>query len=384
MRIFYFHNAEVGQHTANLTQVISMCKAFAQNGAEVILCLPQPSEMSSEEINAKLTEVYQIENSFKLEFLKTPIKQFRLKKFTNHLFIRKLLKKYNPDFCFTRDVNFLNIFVANGIPTFYESHNFKIHQGSIIINNLLKRILLRNAKNCKLIKIITISNKLAEFWKKEGIEESKLLSLHDGFSKKKYEKILEIEDARKQIKIPQNDFVAMYTGNLFPNRGVNTILKLAQEFPKIKFYIIGGPLKYQTILEQNAKEDNLQNVKFVGQVPFNKIHLYQFAANINLGIWSNKVPTINYCSPLKIFEYMAVERPIVAMGFPTIIEVLKNGKNAFISNPEDFDDLKKIFREAIDNPDIATEYAKKARKEALEKYTWQKRTAQIIAMYKDR
>jgi glycosyltransferase involved in cell wall biosynthesis len=58
-----------------------------------------------------------------------------------------------------------------------------------------------------------------------------------------------------------------------------------------------------------------------------------------LALWSKKVPTINYCSPLKIFEYMASGRIMVAHGFPTIKEVIKHNKNGLLARPDDFNDL---------------------------------------------
>ena len=58
-----------------------------------------------------------------------------------------------------------------------------------------------------------------------------------------------------------------------------------------------------------------------------------------------KVPTINYCSPLKVFEYMASNKLIVADAFVTIKEVLTD--KMYFVKPDDYDDLKSTFKNFI-------------------------------------
>ena len=70
----------------------------------------------------------------------------------------------------------------------------------------------------------------------------------------------------------------------------------------------------------------------------------------SVSLWSYEVPTINYCSPLKIFEYMAAGRTILAQGFPTILEVLHNNENAIIAKPDSFQDLYDKLKYALDFP----------------------------------
>ncbi len=372
MEILYLHNVVIKEHTANITQVLSMCNAFSFLGHKVTLALPVSHALDNEAFYKTLKKTYHIDDGVELIPIKNPIKNRKLSKFTNHLFLKKiLLKKY--DLCYTRDVNFLGACLNKNLKTIYESHNFRIHHGSKWLDSFLKRKLHRCTKKPNFIRLISISQNLSNYWSDYGIDKQKLSTLHDGFSANKYKKEYTISEARAMLNISQDLFIAAYTGNLYPNRGVGILIELAKYFPQVNFYIIGGPKKF--IPELKSKSSSLKNIYFIGPVPFEEIHLYQFAANVNLGIWSEKVPTINYCSPLKIFEYMAVNRPVVAMGFKTIKEVLRDGENAYISEPGDIEDLKAKLKNAIDDGNEAIT----CRTEALQKYSWEKRAEKVLS-----
>jgi glycosyltransferase involved in cell wall biosynthesis len=108
---------------------------------------------------------------------------------------------------------------------------------------------------------------------------------------------------------------------------------------------------------------------------------YLFTADILLALWSSDVPTINFCSPLKVFEYMAAGRLILAHGFPTIKEILVDGVNAYLANPNDLNDLDKKFKQAL-NDENEKIISNTARKDAFEKYSWSVRTNIIVNEFK--
>jgi glycosyltransferase involved in cell wall biosynthesis len=83
-----------------------------------------------------------------------------------------------------------------------------------------------------------------------------------------------------------------------------------------------------------------------------------------------------FTSPLKLFEYMASGRAIVASDLPVIREVLDEN-SAYLADSSD----EKMWLEAIKSirkdPADAERRALKAKKEA-EKYTWKSRAARMI------
>ena len=108
---------------------------------------------------------------------------------------------------------------------------------------------------------------------------------------------------------------------------------------------------------------------------------YLYASDILLALWSSKVPTINYCSPLKIFEYMAAGRTIIAHNFPTIREVLENEMDSLLCEPDNFDSLRSSLNKAL-NDKKNSDYGLRARKKAFKLYAWDKRVSELIRFIK--
>jgi len=130
--------------------------------------------------------------------------------------------------------------------------------------------------------------------------------------------------------------------------------------------------KYHTL----AIEDGIDNISFIGQIPHKDTPKYLFASDILLALWSKDVPTINFCSPLKVFEYMASGRTIVAYGFPTIREVLNNKKNALLVEPESIEELKNAVDYAL-KEDVSF-LGRNARNDVFENYSWIDRAKRIL------
>ena len=79
---------------------------------------------------------------------------------------------------------------------------------------------------------------------------------------------------------------------------------------------------------------------------------------------------------------MASGSLIIAHAYPPIKEVLKDNINAYLVKPDKYEELKKVFKKAIENKSnnniIISE---RARKDAFVKYSWDVRTNKIINSY---
>jgi len=80
-----------------------------------------------------------------------------------------------------------------------------------------------------------------------------------------------------------------------------------------------------------------------------------------------------YTSPIKLFEYMASHRPIVASNLSSITEILSN-KNSFLFNPDNAKDLAENIQKAVSSD--CSKVVEQARKD-VKFYTWEKRAKNI-------
>jgi len=84
----------------------------------------------------------------------------------------------------------------------------------------------------------------------------------------------------------------------------------------------------------------------------------------------------HYTSPLKLFEYMASRRPIVASDLPSLREVLRDGENAVLVKPDNPRALAEGIERALSDAELAARIGRQAR-EDVEQYTWEKRAVNI-------
>ena len=82
-------------------------------------------------------------------------------------------------------------------------------------------------------------------------------------------------------------------------------------------------------------------------------------------------------SPLKIFEYMSSQKPIISSNHKVIREILRNDDNALLCEPNNFNEwVKAIIR--LKDQKLRKKLAKKSYSDYLSKHTWEKRVQKIL------
>ena len=88
-----------------------------------------------------------------------------------------------------------------------------------------------------------------------------------------------------------------------------------------------------------------------------------------------------FTSPIKLFEYMASKRPIVASRMPSIEEILKDNSNAFLFDPDNAEDLADKLELVISNEKLRKEIGVNANKWVIENHSWDVISKRVIDVY---
>ena len=380
MKILYIHNTNKILNSnsifrANLIQVISMCNAFSNLGNIVTLILPISR---NDNINSLIHKLQY--HTGKINFSILPFHKFGIKKihnrYLNAITTIDILYKINADIVILRDPLLIPIVNRMKIKFIYESHNLKLHNSSRILDKILSYITIKYSKSIYFVKLITISQSLKRAWQVKGFPENKLFFYHDGFELTKFQDKIPSAQARKSLNLNLNKKLIVYTGSLYEDREIDNIIYLAQQFSNANFMVIGGPNESKVYFQKLASQLGLNNIIFMGYVPHKDVPLYLFASDILLALWSDKVPTIKYCSPLKVFEYMATGRTIISHGYDVIKEVLKDNENCLLVKPNSQNDLRLKVQLALENS--YDHLGENARNNAFEHYSWDKRAQTIL------
>tara|TARA_Y100001935_G_C17310564_1_gene515768 strand:+ start:4611 stop:5756 length:1146 start_codon:yes stop_codon:yes gene_type:complete len=375
MKILYLHiGSTLGSGKANIVSVLSICKTFVDNGIKIDLVLNKPGfEISDLEIYIR--ENFNFDLNFNIIFSNP---KFGIKRFDKYLYnyeINRIIQGNDADFVFLRTPYFIENIIKSGKRVIFESHNNQMHDRYSFVDNYWKRKIVRLSSSNYFALFVSISKNLENYWRKKGIPESKLIAVHGGYLTEKFSIKVEKSKARKKLGIPQNEKIVMYVGSLYPDREIDNILILAKEIPNVTFYIIGGPEKNKKHFEKLVDIMGLLNVKLLGPIPHSQVPSYLYSSDVLLALWSPKVPTMDYCSPLKVFEYMASGQTIVAHNFPTIREILEDNINALLVDPHNIGDLISTVKKIADNnPKFL---GKNARDRAIKYHSWNFKVDQI-------
>ena len=143
----------------------------------------------------------------------------------------------------------------------------------------------------------------------------------------------------------------------------------------IFIYIVVGTREEFVSISQKTKLPS--NFVFTGEKPYTEIPLWLSAADALLVLGTkHDTQSYYYTSPMKVFEYLAMRRPIIASKTPAIEDIVSD-KEVIFYEPDNYIDLaEKItfsvsYHKSIDNKIIAAITR-------VKDFTWQKRAKDII------
>ena len=172
-----------------------------------------------------------------------------------------------------------------------------------------------------------------------------------------------------------------YIGSLLPGKGWETVLDLARALPEHDFHLVGGTPEEVAALRARGVSPN---VHLHGHVPHSRVAEKLAGFDVALlpplerVVVSGGEDIGRWMSPMKLFEYMAAGRPVVASGLPVIREVVHHGRNGWIAAPGDVEDWARALRTLAAEPGLRARLAEQARRDFLAHYTWQQRARRVL------
>lgn len=226
-----------------------------------------------------------------------------------------------------------------GYPTFVEIHDF--YESSF---RFLTRFVLRRVRGL----IVTNSHKMAHLEEAYGYPRARMLRQPNAVEVKDFELSLPQHEARRMVGLPEEGKIALYTGHLFSWKGVYTLADAAAHLPEeMRVIFVGGTPEDRQALERYVAKRRLPRITFVPHQLPQKIPLYQRAADVLvLPNTATEEASRVETSPVKLFEYLASGKPIVASDIPSIREVVSEREVTF-ARPDDGRDLARAILEAL-------------------------------------
>lgn len=172
------------------------------------------------------------------------------------------------------------------------------------------------------------------------------------------------QEARKQLLLPQEKKIVLYVGRVYAWKGLGIFSQAIGELSEIVGYFVGGT---EDELVKLTGEPLPKNLMCVGVRPHEEIPLWLAGADalLVIGTLGNE-DSMRYTSPMKVFEYLAAGRPIVASRTPALTEVLDT---VDWYEPDNVSSLKKAIQKAVQE---------EPQPHKASHYDWQERAARIV------
>lgn len=181
----------------------------------------------------------------------------------------------------------------------------------------------------------------------------------------------------------KNRGVCGYVGSFAEGKGIETILALGMIMPEVTFIVVGGSDNEVTLYRSSSPP----NVKFMGYVqPSALARVYD---SFSIALLPNRRQVIiegsnigEWTSPMKMFEYMAAGKVIVASDLPVLKEILTHDENCLLVDPDNLDEWAQAIRLVTEDAQLAFQLASKGFNDLVERYSWGAR-AQLIRNISD-
>ena len=208
-----------------------------------------------------------------------------------------------------------------------------------------------------------------------GIPDEKMLVWPDAIDLRPFRNLPSRQEARNRLGLPVDQSIVMYCGHLYDEKGVHVLVDAARERPDALFCLVGG---WDSDIERlRTYSAGASNVRFLGHVSPREVPRHLAAADTLVLPNSAKYEQAFTTSPLKLFDYMAAGRAIVAARIPALEGFLEHGKTAYLVDPDSPGALASAVRTVLDDPQLAEQMAERAR-EKVEEYTWSRRAKAIL------
>jgi glycosyltransferase involved in cell wall biosynthesis len=177
-------------------------------------------------------------------------------------------------------------------------------------------------------------------------------------------------------------FVVAYAGHLYAWKGVDLLLAAVARVAAVEALIIGGHAAEADLARLKNLAGALgigERVRFTGFVPPSTVPDLLLDADVLVLPNPSSAISDRFTSPLKLFEYMAACRPIVASDLPAVREVLEQEVSALLVPPGDPDAIAAAIRRLRADPALGERLARAASAAATQ-YSWDRRAERLEAL----
>ena len=201
----------------------------------------------------------------------------------------------------------------------------------------------------------------------EGVENRRLESGGD----------LGIPSLRDQLGIPEGALVigkvAVFRSQKRLWLWIEIALKILEKCPETHFLLVGDGEWRERILSQINKSGKSAHFHWVGV----QKNVVPYLSLMDIYLSTSEFEGL----PIAMLEAMSCEVPVVATRAGGIGEVIQHGKQGYLTEIEEWEELEKYCVELLQNPQLQQQMAHAARERVIEKFSMKRMVSELEKIY---
>ncbi len=312
-KCYYIAELNLPSNSAYAVHVFQMCNALAKARKKVVLLIPYVKK----NLLNKIKKEYGIRYNFKIMPIFNNKKElnFLSRIFFGAYCLKIINKEIKKPLIISRSIISSLLLAINHKFNYLELHHELKSFTKIFFYTFL------NTKNKKFLKYILINKYLKKFYK---FKKKDILLLDDAVN-------LELFKS-SQKKIIKD--TCGYFGSLTAGKGLEIIKDISSKLKNIDFHIYGD---LRLLSSKFIYLKRQKNLKFFNHLKYRQIPVAMNRYNVllmpylkNVSVRSSNLDTAKYMSPLKLFEYLACGKIILASKLSAYSHILRDNQNSIL------------------------------------------------------
>ena len=251
-----------------------------------------------------------------------------------------------------------------------------VERRSSVLTGLARRLEFQAYRECDVI--VVISDLLKELICAEAkIAPDKVLVVPNGV----HTSVFDPSKHRARREFP--GFTVGFVGRLNAWQALDLLLHAVRELRAeqgldINVTIVGDGVmrnEWSSLASTLGLQDA---VRFTGQAKFDEIPSYLAGFDVGYSGQIELKTAGMYLSPLKLYEYLAMAKPVVAAEFADARKLIRNGETGFLFESGNKEDLKRALKDAWLSRQKLPAMGRVARQEIVAQHSWKARVEQMI------
>jgi glycosyltransferase involved in cell wall biosynthesis len=235
----------------------------------------------------------------------------------------------------------------------------------------------------KAARVVTVTESFRQDLIRRGVPPEKVVTIPNGADVDYWVPQESVPGLKDKLGL-ENKFVVLYIGAHGISHALTRILECAgqlKEHPDIRFVFVGDGAERPTLLEY-ARREHLENVTFHQSVEKEQVMSFYALSDVCL-VPLRDIPLFDSFIPSKMFEIMAMSRPVVASLKGEAADIIKRSGGGIVVKPEDASAIKNAILNLFDNRQLCRELGQNGRRFVCDNYSRKELADRYLSVLED-